>query len=417
MLTQTLDVAIVGAGPYGLSVAAYAQAEGLDVRVFGRPMKAWNQHMPVGMMLKSEPAASHLADPARAYTLEAYCARHGLEYAYGSPVPVQRFVEYGRWFQDNAARDVTVDAEVTEVGSEGGDFVLTLSTHERVRARVVVLALGFLPFARVPASLAGLPASVLAHSCQVNDLSGYAGQRVAVIGAGQSALETACLLQEAGAQPQVLARCKELRWNTVPVVERGLLSRVLAPESGLGTGWRSWVWAEAPGLVPFLPSSYRRHIVRTTLGPAGSWWLRERLESVDVRLRTKLVHAARRGGGVELTVKSRGHKETIEADAVIAATGYTVDVRRLKVLEPGLRAAVRHASWAPMLTREFESTVPGLFMVGLAAAHTFGPVMRFVHGARYAARTITPALVRSARERGRGGLLPAQVALSGTNDH
>lgn len=415
MLTHTLDVAVVGAGPYGLSVAAYAQAEGLDVRVFGRPMNAWNRHMPVGMMLKSEPAASHLADPARAYTLESYCGLHGLEYAYGSPVPVRRFVEYGRWFQEMTSRDTTVDAEVTEVGSEGEGFVLTLSTGERVRARTVVLALGFLPFARVPAALTALPSSLLAHSCQVNDLSEYAGMRVAVVGAGQSALETACLLKEAGAQPQVIARCNHLRWNTVPVARRSLLSRLRAPNSGLGTGWRSWLWAKAPGLIPFLPSSYRRHIVRTTLGPAGSWWLRERMKDVEVRLRTKLLHASTHDSGAELTVKSRGHKETIQVDAVIAATGYTVDVRRFKLLEPSVRAAVRHAAWAPLLTREFESTVPGLFMVGLAAAPTFGPVMRFVLGARFAARTITPALVRAARQRGRDGRA-AQTVLSGTKE-
>lgn len=88
---------------------------------------------------------------------------------------------------------------------------------------------------------------------------------------------------------------------------------------------------------------------------------------------------------------------TLRADRVIAATGYAVDVRRMRVLEPSLREAVEHVRRAPKLSSTFESTVPGLFMVGLAAAPTFGPVMRFVHGAGFAARSTTRGLVRAVR--------------------
>lgn len=152
-----------------------------------------------------------------------------------------------------------------------------------VRARTVVMALGFLPFARFPAGLAGLPSALVTHSSQVNDLAEYTGQEVAIIGAGQSAIETACLIKEAGGVPHLVVRAKSLEWNAVPRRDRASIARLFAPESGLGMGLRSWLWSERPGLVPHLPAAFRRRIVRTTLGPAGAWWLRERFEGVSVR--------------------------------------------------------------------------------------------------------------------------------------
>lgn len=389
----TVDVAVVGAGPYGLSAAAYAIEAGLDTQVFGTPMNAWDRHMPAGMLLKSEPFASHLADPAGERTLKAYCEAHNHPYAYAQPTPVERFVDYGRWFCDRAVGDRIIRVDVVSIDRQDGLFLLNLTNGDRVRARTVVMAVGFLPFARVPKALAALPSSLLAHSSQVHDLSEYAGRRVAVVGAGQSAIETAALLHEAGAEPQLIARTARLRWNAIPVVERSLLSRVLAPRSGLGSGLRSWVWSERPALVRHLPAAYRRHIVRTTLGPAGAWWLKERFAEVPTTLGVRLQQAAA-GDGVVLTLRERsGAERAMHADRVISATGYAVDLRRLDVLAPGLLDSVAHRRHAPVLGRTFESSVPGLFFVGLAAAPTFGPLMRFVHGSGFAAATLAPALV------------------------
>ncbi|MBB3730099.1 NAD(P)-binding domain-containing protein [Nonomuraea dietziae] len=255
-------MAIVGAGPYGLSVAAHALDAGLDAQVFGRPMQAWEQHMPRGMLLKSEPQASHLGDPDRRYGLDAY-----RQYSYGEPVPVETFVAYGKWFSAQTVKKALDESTVTTVGSEGGLFAVTLSSGDSVLARTVVLAVGFLPFAHKPAALAGLPPEVSSHASDHHDLSAFAGRDVTVVGAGQSALETATLLKEAGAMVRVVARCKTLAWNDTPVENRSMLDRMLAPSSGLGTGWPSWVWSELPGAVRYLPRAARKHIVRNTLGP------------------------------------------------------------------------------------------------------------------------------------------------------
>src|SRR5216684_8632385 len=92
----TLDVAIIGAGPYGLSVAAHLRGLGVPFRIFGRPMDSWLAHMPKGMMLKSDGFASNIYDPGGGFTLEKFCAQRGIEYAnMGIPVRLDTFTAYG----------------------------------------------------------------------------------------------------------------------------------------------------------------------------------------------------------------------------------------------------------------------------------------------------------------------------------
>src|ERR1700749_4118262 len=86
---------ILGAGPYGLSAAAYLRAAGVEARVFGEPMSFWEKQMPVGMCLRSNWGASHIADPAQELTLDAYCRERGNHIS--KPIPLDRFVDYGRW--------------------------------------------------------------------------------------------------------------------------------------------------------------------------------------------------------------------------------------------------------------------------------------------------------------------------------
>src|SRR5579863_9070889 len=91
------EVTIIGAGPYGLSAAAYLRAEGREVRVFGDPMSFWQDQMPQGMCLRSNWGASSIADPKRELTLDAYCRENGNHCP--KPIPLSRFVAYGQWFQ------------------------------------------------------------------------------------------------------------------------------------------------------------------------------------------------------------------------------------------------------------------------------------------------------------------------------
>ena len=393
MTDSASDTVIVGAGPYGLSTAAHLQNNGLSVRIIGKPMRFWAENMPEGMYLKSEPFASSLGAPHRGLR---FTDRHP-DWRVGRPIPLETFIAYGRWFAAVAIPG-TEDAEVVNVERGGRrGYVVTLSTGETIAASTVVVAVGVGPFAHIPDGLAGLPSWLVSHSSAHRDLGLFAGKEVAVVGAGQSALEIAVLLADAGARPHLLARAPELAWNAVAAEERSLWERVRGgPRSGLGTGYRTWVWAELPGLVRHLPERTRRRLVRETLPPAGAWWLRDRLdERVQVRTGQHLGKVVQHEDGVALTTIDRGGRRLVtEVEHVIAATGYVPDLERLTVLSPELRAHVTTRFGSPVLSRDFESSLPGLYFAGLTAAATFGPVMRFVHGADFAARRIAHHIIR-----------------------
>ncbi|WP_267243127.1 NAD(P)-binding domain-containing protein [Streptomyces sp. PR69] len=395
----THDVAVVGAGPYGLSVAAHAAAAGLRVKVFGRTMASWRDHMPEGMFLKSEPWSSHLSDPAAAHTLSRYAELRGFEARHGRPLPIGVFTEYGMWFAEQAVPGVD-DRTVTLVSpADHGGFRLRTEDGQTLHARTVVLAVGVMPFCHLPEQLRGLGEDRCTHSTAHRDLDRFRGADVTVVGAGQAALETATLLAEAGARPLLVARSAGLNWNSVPQpLHRGPLRSLRDPHSGLGTGWTSWVWSELPWAVRRLPARTREHIAGSALGPAGAWWLRERYEDRVPTLLGHALHTAEaRGDGVRLTLRRPdGTAHTLRTGHVIAATGFTPDLGRLKLLDEALRSSLATvgASRTPALSAHFESSRPGLFFAGLLTAPSFGPAMRFVHGASFTARRLTTGLRR-----------------------
>lgn len=403
------DLVVVGAGPYGLSIAAHAAAAGLRMRVFGRPMASWRDHMPEGMYLKSEPWSSNLSDPSGDVTLSAYCAERNMPAEHGRPMPIGVFTDYGRWFGERAVPCVE-EQTVTSVRPHGGGFQVETGEGESVVARTVALAVGVMPFVHRPVALDALPTALASHSSGHSDLSGFKGKDVTVIGAGQAALETAALLAEQGAQPRVVARAHRVNWNTPPQpLERGLLTSLRDPHCGLGTGWPSWVWSEVPWAVRRLPGPARVRIAATALGPAGAWWLRERIENtVPVLLGQRLSAAEPSGGGVRLDlVTATGDRTAVETEHVIAATGFVPDLGRLDLLDPQLRAGLRRVGTghAPELDARFESSHPGLFFGGLLAAPSFGPSMRFVYGASFTAQRLVRGVRRRVRRR-----VVAQVA-------
>ncbi|WP_203607809.1 FAD-dependent oxidoreductase [Streptomyces sp. SID11385] len=397
------DLVVVGAGPYGLSIAAHAAAAGLRLRVFGRPMASWRDHMPPGMFLKSEPWASHLSDPAGRFGLDTYCAGEGIDARHGTPVPVPVFAAYGLWFARHAVPCGVDERLVSRVQPlPGGGFRVTAEDGENLLSRTVALAVGVMPFTDLPPVLAPLRAAgLVSHSSDHDDLSRFAGGDVTVVGGGQAALETAALLAEQGTRARVLVRAPGLCWNTLPPPwQRPWWQSARAPHSGLGSGWRNWFYSELPGVYRRLPADYRSRVARAALGPAGAWWVRERVtRGVEVVLGREVRHAAPSGTGLRLAV-SGARGEVLYTDHVIAATGFTPAANRLTVLDAGTRAALRTAALdgSPEVDAGFESSLPGLFMAGLVTAASYGPSMRFVLGADYTASR----LVKGVRARLRG---------------
>ncbi|WP_405917080.1 FAD-dependent oxidoreductase [Streptomyces sp. NBC_00728] len=404
------DLLVVGAGPYGLSIASHAAAAGLSLRVLGRPMASWRDHMPRGMFLKSEPWASSLSDPQGRWRLETYCAGRGVAARHGEPVPVELFASYGLWFARNAVPGVDERMAVRVRACPGG-FEALVDDGEVLRARTVVLAVGVMPFAEVPAALDGLGPEQVSHSSDHSSLSRFRGRDVTVIGGGQAALETAALLCEQGTRARVLVRADRLRWNDEPPArERPWYRSARAPHSGLGCGWRNWFYAERPGLFRRLPEPTRARIAATALGPAGAWWVRDRVEPVvEVMLGHEVTSAYASGIDVRLeTVDRDGTPMCLETDHVIAATGFRARRERLGLLDDDLRARLAAGpDGPPEIGRDFESSVPGLFMAGLITASAFGPAMRFVQGAGFTADTLVRGVRRRLRTGPAGGRVPA----------
>jgi NADPH-dependent 2,4-dienoyl-CoA reductase/sulfur reductase-like enzyme len=401
-MSALVEVAVVGAGPYGLSLAAHLDAAGIQTRVFGRPMDSWRNHMPEGMLLKSDPFASNLSDPQDLYTLARFSEERSIAYSESEPVELQTFCNYGLAFQKRCVRSLT-EVQVNTVERSGDKFILCLDNGDRFSARRVVIAIGVGPFRYVPEILGALPSHFVSHSFDHCDLSVFSGARLAVIGGGSSAIDLAGLLHERGCDVTLVSRRAELRFNGGGGSQQGgprsLWRRMRHPPSGLGPGLRSRLSTDAPLLIHMLPKTLRFEFARRHLGPAAAAVMKEKVVGrVPMLLERELAAVAVENSGVALTLSQKdGLHDVLRVDHVIAATGYRVDLNRLSLLSPSLRDDIGGYGGAPILTRNFESSVPGLYFVGSAAAASFGPLMRFTFGARYAARRVTRALVRSQR--------------------
>ena len=214
-MSDAVEVAIVGAGPYGLSLGAHLRKAGVSVRQFGKPMQLWRDFMPEGMFLKSQGFASNLSDPDHTHTLEAFCKKTGRPYAhYGLPVALDTFVAYGQWFREALVPDID-EVLVTDIAKAGDGFEVTLANSEQVRARKVVVAIGVEAFSYVPEPLSALPSSVCTHAKDHTDLSVFSGQDVIVVGAGQSALETAALAELRARRPDRVLETNVEFWAAI----------------------------------------------------------------------------------------------------------------------------------------------------------------------------------------------------------
>ena len=379
----TGTTAVVGAGPYGLSVAAHLLASDVPTMAFGRPMESWRE-MPSRMYLKSVWSASSLADPEGAFSLERYCRGRGS--AAKEPIPLDFFIEYGQWFQEQAVPRVDPTL-VTCARRRGGGFVLELADGRELEAARVVVAIGVRHFAYSPEFARDLPASLVSHTGDHVDLSAFRGSSVAVLGAGQSALENAAILSDEGAEVEVIAR-KPVVWIKRVLYQRGgPVSRLLYPPTDVGPPGLNWLCA-APLLLRRLPFAIRRRIEVRSTRPAGAQWLRPRVDGrIPVTAGTAVVAAYPSGGRLRLELSDG---TTREVDHLMLGTGYRPDMRKIPFLDASLRQDLVQADGFPVLNEWFESTVPGLHFVGGLAGRTFGPICRFVAGARVAAQQVTP---------------------------
>jgi thioredoxin reductase len=382
---EKCDVAIVGAGPYGLSAAAHLQQlNGLDVRLFGEPMSFWERHMPKAMLLRSPWEGSHIADPSSQLTLDVYRSVNGnRQLAY--PVPVKDFINYGHWFHQQVA--VPADRrKVARLELAAGGYHLTLEDGEVLRARRVVVAGGIQPFAHRPKMFEGFPASLVTHTSEQQDYAKFRNKEVLVIGGGQSALEAAAFLHEAGAHVEVLIRNSTLHWlGRRPWMHAKPIGWMFYGEADVGPAGISLV-VQRPNLFRRLPRRIQDRWGIRAIRPAVSHRLLTCICNVPIHRGRSLLRAQVEGEHLRVRLND-GTERTV--DHVVLGSGYRVNVALYPFLSTEVLERIEQIDGHPCLGAGLESSVPGLHFLGAPAAWSFGPLMRFVAGTEFASRALT----------------------------
>lgn len=402
-MSSFVDVAIIGAGPYGLSVAAHLQSLGIDYRIFGKPMQLWREHMPTGMRLKSDGASSDIVDPDDALTLKKFCVAEGLAHHDSMlPVALDTFVAYGMAFQQRFVPGVEEKFLIALEQHAGGGFVLHFDDQDIVIARRVVLAVGVSHFDFMPEFLRGLPEEFVSHASRYGSFDALDGKNVTVMGSGASAIDIAGLLGDRGtAAVSLMTRRPSIAFHAPPGY-RSWKNRLRAPNTGIGSGWRLRIFHDQPLAFHVLPESVRLRQIKSLLGPSGGWFMKDSIVG-KMPVHTGLTpHCAEiREGKLHIQATAAdGTARTIVTDHLITGTGYKIDLRKLAFLPPDLRREIRQVANTAVLSSNFETSVRGLYVIGPASMNNFGPLVRFVHGARYTARRIAPHLA-AAVARGR----------------
>ena len=394
---QRCDVAVIGAGPYGLSLAAHLRSKGINFRIFGIPMDTWRSHMPEGMMLKSEGFASNLNAPDATSTLKSYCAQHGVPYAdRGLPIKLADFIAYADWFRARHVPNLE-ETQVSTVKQVAEGFALRLETGETLLAGRVVLAVGVTWYQHIPDCLSHLPDTMVSHSYDHRTVDQFKDREVVVLGAGASAINLAYELEQAGCRVRLLARAGKLHYNTPPSERaKSFLFQLRNPPSPIGQGWRSHFCAKLPQIFFRLPASLRARAVKSHVHAAGGWYMREKVEGrVSQILGSEVVRADLREGRALLQLAGAdGKSSALECDHVIAATGYRVDVSRLPFLDENIRDRISGNGRDVAVSANFETGLAGVYTIGMTAMDSFGPLLRFMVGSKFAASHLAGHLRR-----------------------
>jgi thioredoxin reductase len=379
---------VIGAGPYGLASAAHLKSKGIQTHVFGKPMEFW-QNMPSVMYLKSSWSALNISDYAGKYSLNRFARSSGITKQ--EPVPLQIFLKYGHWFQQQVVPDVD-QTYVQFLRKDNNQFHIDLSDGRSFKTSAVIVATGISSFAYIPDFASHLPSTLATHSQEHKDFSHFKHKKVIVVGSGQSALETAALLHGADAWVEVISR------GPVTWIDRrlyrytGPAKRIFYPPSDVGPPGVNWLVA-FPLLFRRFPDETRRSLDERAVRPAGAPWLREKVEGkVTCTENTSIVSAMEHGEGLHLKLSDGTARDV---DHIILGTGYRAHINTLKFIDPSLLLKIQEHNGSPVLNEWFESSVPQLHFVGALAGYAFGPLCRFVVGSKVAACQVARHLERA----------------------
>jgi thioredoxin reductase len=372
------DLLVIGAGPYAYAAAAYAADRGIDARVVGTPLSFWREQMPAGMYLRSGPDW-HL-DATGEDTFEAFFEDRGLRPDEHHPIPIALWLDHADWFAER--KGLAVDPRlVAGLAEVGGRYVAHLADGEDVEAERLLAAPGVGYFAHLPDWHTAVPEERRSHTRDLVAFDGLAGARVAIIGGRQSAYEWAALLCDHGAD-----RVDVVHRHDVPDFAR--VSWAFVDEYvDQALAHRGW-WRRLPEDQRAAVARRFWEVGRLTLEP----WLVPRLTPAVVHRHPGCsvfaVDAADGAVGLALSDGAR-----LEVDHVVFASGYRADLARVPYLA-GVLDRVSVTDGFPALTDGFETSLPGLYVVGFAATRDFGPFYGFTKGCPSAARIVVEEMLR-----------------------
>lgn len=399
------DIAVIGAGPHGLAATERLRAAGREVCVIGEPMSFWHT-MPKGLWMRSRRNGSSIGEVTGPLSMEGYTA--ATDAVVERHLSLETFMDYGHWYQRNVAPDV-VRRQVLQLEREGAGFLLSFDDGTRLRAARVVVAAGIAEFTRRPTMLRQLPGELASHVADHGDYERFRGSSVAIVGAGQSALESAALMHEGGVEVEVLARQPQVHYlhGDGLIDSLGRLAPLFYAPTDVGPIGISRLVA-TPEVFRRLPRPLFDLIAARAIRPAGASWLKPRLPEVPVTPAVSVTAATPRDDRLDLQL-SDGSRRRV--DHLLFATGYDVDIRRYPFLYPPLAAQVRCVDGYPVLRRGLECSVPRLHFLGAPAARSFGPVMRFVAGSWFSSRAIAKTVAaQDVRRPARRAPRPAAAA-------
>jgi thioredoxin reductase len=385
------DVAIVGAGPYGLSAAAHlGSVKGLDVRLFGQPMSFWEQSMPEHMLLRSPWNGSHIADPEKRFTLNAFRHVNGNRHL-AEPLPLTDFIRYGHWFRGQAKLSVD-HRKVMRIQPARDGYELEFESSERLFARRVVVAAGIQFFAHRPKIFDHFPSSLVTHTSEHKDFEKFRGKEVLVIGGGQSALETGALLSEVGALVEVLVRHSNIHWlGRHEWMNSKHMAWMFYGRGGIGPAGVSLV-IERPDTFRRLPRWVQDRWGVRAVRPAGAAWLKPRTQNITIHNDTFVDHLRVQGERLHVRLSDKDERMV---DHIFLGTGYRVNVALYPFLPPELSRRLELVNGYPRLEDGFESSLPGLHFLGAPAAWSFGPLMRFVAGTEFSSTALRERILET----------------------
>ena len=372
---------IIGAGPFGVSMAAHAKHLGIDFILVGKSMEFWKTNMPEGMYLRS--ACDWHLDPENENTIEKFLSTQNLAPKDVEPLSRNFYLSYAEWFMEQ--KQLTALPVYVDRLDYVSDYHYRAVTDDSdiITANSVVVAVGFKYFKHIPPEFVNIfPEGAYSHTCDLTDMKTLQGKRCLILGGRQSAFEWAALLNEAGA-------------DTIYISHRHKSPAFTSSD------W-SWVnplvdnMTDEPGWFRNL-SEEEKNSVSKKLWAEGRLkiepWLETRVMKPNVQLlpHTEVVACKKLADdALEVVFDS---SNTINVDYIILATGYKVMIDHVPFLREGnILSKLLIKNNFPVLDEHFQTNLPGLFITSMSAAQDFGPFFGFTIAVSTSAKLIGKTL-------------------------